>query len=965
MSAQIQKVTKQIKKMNTISDRANTGFKRMERSAKATAATISRDFKKAYTDAKPDNFFEGTKSVGKKLTAVGLIGAGALGAAVKTAADFEAAMSQVSAISGATGDTLDRMSKAAREAGAKTTKTAKEAADALTYMSLAGWDAETSMAGLMPILRLSEAGALELGRTSDLVTDSMASLGLTVQELPKYLDHVAQSSRKSNTEIDQMLEAMMIVGGTFNNLNTPLEEASALLGVLANRGTKGTEAGTALNSIIVNLTSGMGTAGKAMKALDINPFDKTTGKFKGLEVVLKELKAKTAGLTEEQRNLYLAQIGGKTQLDTLQKLLAGVSNEYDALRDSVYNSEGVLEDMAVTMQDNLYGSLNMLKSAAEDAAISVGNVFENQVRNATASLNKLVDVFNALPESSKKAVAILAAVATAFALIGGPLMLLLGFLPSITAGFAMLGGIAAPVGIAVLAVGALITAGYLLYKNWENLPSGIKNSVEQVKAAFLRIKNTIVNTSNVVWPVLKATGRVVVALGGIIWSVIRKIGGTIGKVFAKLKGSGTKLWSKIANAVSRMGEKIKPIFYFLADKLNNIADCLVTFRKKVDDFKFGAKWDGFKEKIGEINDKFKEWEGTIKGVATVLGVIFGPALIKTGIQAAVSGAQIASSFIASIAKAGLEAVVSAGKITVSFIASLIKTSVEAGKTALVITGQFIVAMAKSSLEAIKTAGIITGQLIVSMAQYALSGWQAVAAIGATVIAWGIQKGAMIAGAVATGAATVAQWALNAAMWAAPYMWIVAVIAAVIGIGVLLYRNWDTIKAKALELWANLIETFSGIKDGITAAIDGAKEGFLNALQGMKEGAVSIVNGIVNVFNGMIDGLNKLSFTVPDWVPGMGGNDFKLNIPKIPTLSVDGSAYHGLEYVPYDGFVARLHKGERVQTAQEAKESRQSNGGGPGSITITGNTFNVRKESDINAIANALAIKILQAKEAGA
>ncbi len=132
-------------------------------------------------------------------------------------------------------------------------------------MSLAGWDATTSIAALEPVLRLSEAGGLDLATTSDLVTDSMSALGMTVEELPGYLDKLAQSSRKSNTAIDQMMEAYLKVGGTMNRLNVPMEESATILGMLANRGLKGSEAGQALSSVMVNLTAPTGQAATALK----------------------------------------------------------------------------------------------------------------------------------------------------------------------------------------------------------------------------------------------------------------------------------------------------------------------------------------------------------------------------------------------------------------------------------------------------------------------------------------------------------------------------------------------------------------------------------------------------------------------------------------------------------------------------------------------------------------------------
>src|SRR5690625_3815628 len=180
--------------------------RKMEESNKAL-----KDFGNANAET-----FDAFKKTGAAAVGIGTaIGAG-LGFAVKTAADFESGMSQVAAISGATGSELEALTARARELGGTTSFSAKEAADGLQYLALAGWDTTQMRDGLEPILHLAEAGALDLGRSADLVTDSMSALGLEVDDLDGYLDQVAATSSNANTDIDALMEAMVIAGGTFD-----------------------------------------------------------------------------------------------------------------------------------------------------------------------------------------------------------------------------------------------------------------------------------------------------------------------------------------------------------------------------------------------------------------------------------------------------------------------------------------------------------------------------------------------------------------------------------------------------------------------------------------------------------------------------------------------------------------------------------------------------------------------------
>lgn len=312
-----------------------------------------------------------------------------------TYAEFEQSMANVKALTGAAGEEFENLQNAALEMGKKTSKTAKEAADALGYMSLAGWDATTSIAALEPVLRLSEAGGLDLATTSDLVTDSMSALGMTVEELPGYLDKLAQSSRKSNTAIDQMMEAYLKVGGTMNRLNVPMEESATILGMLANRGLKGSEAGQALSSVMVNLTAPTGQAATALKKLGFSAFD-SKGNFKGLETVLFELQDKMSGLTQQERESMIAMIAGKEQLKTFSAVLDGLGNEYYDLKSSIASSDGALTEMADTMNDTFLGAIARAQSAIQDLQI-------NFIKPLEPYLTPLVNKFaEELPNATEK-----------------------------------------------------------------------------------------------------------------------------------------------------------------------------------------------------------------------------------------------------------------------------------------------------------------------------------------------------------------------------------------------------------------------------------------------------------------------------------------------------------------------------------------------------------------------------------
>ena len=364
------------------------------------AGSVSSSFNNAMGTA--ETKMQSLGSIAAKAAAVAAAAWGALkigqfvGDAVSTYADFDQAMANTAAICGATADDYARLQQAALDMGKATTKTATESAEALGYMSLAGWDVNESIAGLEPILRLSEATQMDLATCSDLVTDSLSALGLQVDDLGEYLDVAAMANNKSNQTAQMLMEAYIAVGGTMKNLNVPIQESAAALGVLANRGIKGSEAGTALNAVINNLTTGTGQAGKMMDKLGISAFD-SNGKFIGLAETIRVADEATKDMTEEQRNAALAALGGKEHIDALNDLISGLNtttadgrSEWEALTDDLYNADGALSTMAATVTDTLQGAISIFGSAMDDMKIRLAQTFAPAAKDAINAVSAVI-----------------------------------------------------------------------------------------------------------------------------------------------------------------------------------------------------------------------------------------------------------------------------------------------------------------------------------------------------------------------------------------------------------------------------------------------------------------------------------------------------------------------------------------------------------------------------------------------
>lgn len=349
-------------------------------------ATTSSSFKTSLRNA--ENALSGLNETSNKImagiaagvTASAAAATYAISNAVETYTGFEQEMATVQAISGATASEFEEMEQAAMDAGRSTIYTAEESASALEYMSLAGWDVETSIAGLIPILHMAAATGKELGTTSDLVTDSMSALQIGVKGLDGYMDMLIQTNNRANTTAEELMGALIKTGGASKVLGADLDDTITALGILANNGLKGEEAGTSLNSILTRIASNS-TALKELNRLNVSLFD-DSGSFIGLEEALKSINAAMADFTDEQKAQSLADIAGVRRYSQMEYLLEAVRQNaetgvsaWDTLNGYVRDSSGALENMYDTTTDTLLNAQKKLESAKEDMQIRVIDVF--------------------------------------------------------------------------------------------------------------------------------------------------------------------------------------------------------------------------------------------------------------------------------------------------------------------------------------------------------------------------------------------------------------------------------------------------------------------------------------------------------------------------------------------------------------------------------------------------------------
>nr|DAJ49158.1 MAG TPA: minor tail protein [Caudoviricetes sp.] len=310
--------------------------------------------------------------------------------ALDTYREYQKSMANTAGIAGITDKSsadFQKLSEAAEAAGEATAFTSAQAGDALGYMALAGWDADKSTSALMPTLKLAEATGADLATTADLVTNSMNAMGVSFDDLDGYFDVIIKANNKSATTAGELMEAFTGVGGAAKAAGQDYKTTSTALGILANAGTKGAEAGTALNSILVRMTSKQ-EAMNAYKKLGVSIYD-AAGNTRNFGDILKDTSKAMEGMTEEQKNSYLSAIAGTNYYSTYNQLLEGVNktvdggaSAWDKLSGEIQNSNNALDTMHKTTTDTVDYAFSLLDSALQNVQLQFLKAFGPEIQSA-------------------------------------------------------------------------------------------------------------------------------------------------------------------------------------------------------------------------------------------------------------------------------------------------------------------------------------------------------------------------------------------------------------------------------------------------------------------------------------------------------------------------------------------------------------------------------------------------------
>lgn len=491
--------------------------------------TVGRALKNEFTKTEQQLANIGTKlksfAKGAALAGVALVGVG-IGVAAKQFIDYDAAVTGATAkfkdldiTSADYKDNLKAVGKVARDVAAVTEFNAVDTAGALDKMAMAGLTSKQSMALLAGTTNLATAAGADLTTAVDIATDALGAFGLMTEDekalegnLNRLSDVMAKTTNMFNTDIGGFFESAKMGAATFTSTGQSLEDFSAMVGVMASSGIKGSESGTQLRNMMLSLASPSKTATMALDRMGIKTTD-AQGNFLNIIDILGQFEKGMKGMGDAEKAAALTDIFGKRTVTGVTLLLAEGTEGLKKYSKELQNAGGTAANVAAAMRGSLANRIEVLKSALTELGFKFVDAFAAKGGKAIESFTTVITNFDPTPIIdflktafsvivkvvkilwSMRSVIKIAAISfvifktavVATVIVAKLLGAVIGTVKTIMTVFTVVvkilnaAFVASPIGWFVLGIGALIAAVILCIKYWDAITAALSRAWEWIK----------------------------------------------------------------------------------------------------------------------------------------------------------------------------------------------------------------------------------------------------------------------------------------------------------------------------------------------------------------------------------------------------------------------------------------------------------------------------------------------------
>jgi TP901 family phage tail tape measure protein len=392
-------------------------------------------------------------------TAVGAVFAVSIG----TAANFEQKMKDVEAVSGESAENMQKLTDLALDMGKKTAFSAAEAANGIEELVKAGVSVTDILnGGLEGALNLATAGNLQLGEAAEIASTALNAFKKDALTVSQAADILAGAANASATDVHELRYGLSMVSAVASGVGLSFKDTTTALATFAQNGLKGSDAGTSLKTMLLNLIPQTKKEAKLFDQLGVtvdgasNAFFDSQGNIKSLAEIAQVLQDKLKGLTNEQRQATLAQMFGTDAIragNILYKEGAKGINDMAAALSKVKAA-----DVAKVKLDSLKGAFTELTSSLESVGISIGMEFLPALTQITRQATSFVNSIDEVSMANIQGALAFAGTASAVALLATSIVKVVGALRILSA---------SPLGLAITGVSLLagVVMGAVVQQN--------------------------------------------------------------------------------------------------------------------------------------------------------------------------------------------------------------------------------------------------------------------------------------------------------------------------------------------------------------------------------------------------------------------------------------------------------------------------------------------------------------------